>query len=89
MIFAFICFLFGYVGVVRMQIRWNKRGLLTEGKFVIIQISMLGLLVLSGSLLFFSTTNEQIISVGLMVISMILGYPFFRWYYTRFIVNKL
>jgi len=81
MIFAFICAVIGYFGVMRTQRRWYERGVLTEGSFVLFQVPVLSLLVLTGFLAFSTTLKGITIGIALSILCTILGIPVARWIY--------
>jgi hypothetical protein len=83
MIFAFICGIIGYFGIIRIQRKWFERGELTEGRFVLFRIPIWSLLVLIGTLMISTTFQGTMIGIGLSVLCSIIGYPMARWIYRR------
>lgn len=89
MIFGFVCAVISYFGVIKMQRRLYIRGLLTEGSFVLFQVPVLCLLVLTGSLAFLPLLNGTIIGIALSIVCAIIGYPAIKWIYRQRIMPKL
>lgn len=73
MIFTFVGAIIGYFGVIRLQRQWYKRGVLTETSFVLLQVSVLSLLILTGFLAFSTTLKATIMASALTLIFMIFG----------------
>ena len=88
MIFAFMCTIIGYLGIIRTQRRWYKRGELTQGRFVLFQVPIWSLLVLTGILMISTTFKGIMIGAVLSVMCSIIGYPTARWIYRQRFVSK-
>lgn len=88
MIFAFICAIIGYLGVIRIQRRWYKRGVLTEGNFVLFQVPVISFLVLTGFLAFSTTLKGIVIGSALSLLCTILGIPLARRIYKQRFASK-
>lgn len=82
-IFAFILILIGYVGIIRIQRKWYTLGVLTESKFVLFQVPVLSLFVLSGFLAYSTTLRNIAIGVVLSSLCLILGIPGARLIYEK------
>ncbi len=85
---VFICVVIGYSGVIRMQRRLYKRGVLTEGSFVLFQVPVLSLSVLAGFLAFSTTPTGIWIGIILSLLCTFLGIPVARWVYRKYIASK-
>jgi hypothetical protein len=88
MIFAFLCGLVAYIGLIRFQIRLYRRGELTEARFVLFQVAIVGFIILLGSLAFLPTIEEQQIGIGMSFLFYLAGIPTARWFYRKVITHK-
>ena len=80
-IFGFVCGVIGYLGLIRAQKRWLKHGQLTEGRFVLLQVPVWTLLILTGSIAVSSTLLGTTIAVGLSLLTLVIGFPTARYIY--------
>jgi hypothetical protein len=87
-IFVFTCELIGYLGVIRVQRKWRKRGVLNEVNFVLFQAPVLSLLVLSGFLAFSRTPTGITLGIVLSALCLIVGIPIARKIYRERFANK-
>jgi hypothetical protein len=72
-----------------MQYRWYRQKKLTEDNFVVFQVIIWGFVILTSGLAI-SFTLEGIIISGLLFISWItIGFPLGRWFFRKFLANKL
>jgi len=81
MISAFVGILICYLGVIRIQSKWFRRGVLTEVSFVLLQVSVLSLLILTGFLAFSTTLEGVVIGSLLTLIFVTFGMPLARRIY--------
>jgi hypothetical protein len=86
MIFAFMGAIIGYIGIISMQRKWHKRGLLTEASFVLLQVPVLSLIILLGFLAFSTTLRGTIIGSIISLICTIFGIPVARRIYRKYLM---
>jgi len=87
-ILTFFCVLIGYLGVIRLQRKWYERDALTEVNFVLFQVPVLSLLVLSGFLLFSRTLTGIMVGIALSAICLFIGIPTARKIYRENLARK-
>jgi hypothetical protein len=88
MLFAFICAIIAYFGLIRFQIRLYRRNQLTEAFFEWSQVAILGALLVSGSVAFLPTNEEQLIGIGISFLCALAGIPLTRWFFKKFLQHK-
>jgi hypothetical protein len=86
--FGFFCAVMAYIGVIRLQIKLYRSGELTEGIFVLFQVSILSLLIVFGSLALLPSFKEQSIGIGISVLFWFVGIPAARWFYKKYLLQK-
>ena len=88
MLFVFICGIIAYIGLIRFYIRLYHRNQLTEALFVWFQVAILALLLISGSVAFLPTNEEQLIGIVISLPIMLAGFLLVRWFYRKFLRHK-
>jgi hypothetical protein len=88
MIFAFICAIIAYIGLIRFQVRLFRLGILSEARFVLFQIAILGFIFVLGSVAFLPTIKEQLIGIGITFLSMFAGIPAARRFYRKVLRHR-
>lgn len=88
MLFAFICGIIAYIGIIRFQIRLYRRNQLTEALFVWFQVAGLCFLFISGSAAFLPPNEELLIGIGISVLIWLAGIFLARWFYRKFLQYK-
>jgi hypothetical protein len=84
--FLFLLLLIGSIGLIRIQKRLHKRGLLKENSFAGFQALYGCLLIEIGFLAFSKTYTRTIIGSTLSLLCLTLGIPLARWIYRRHFV---
>lgn len=84
---AFIFAVIGYLGLVRLQINLHKRRKLSEGIFVLFQLALWSLMILTGVLAFSTDSVSVLVAVILSVLCWVVGYPVgkrvYRYYFAQ------
>ncbi len=84
----FILEFIAYLGVIRLQRNWYRRGELTEHRFVLFQVTNWSLFVLTGFMIVSTKPEGFILAVVASIICWIISYPIALWMYRRIFLRK-
>jgi hypothetical protein len=83
MIYSFFCAIIAYVGLIRFQIRQYRRKQLTEARFAWFQAAIIEAILLSASVAFLPTIEEQLIGIVISLLLMLAVVYLARWFYKK------